>query len=151
MEHIANPTDESLQDAIEAALRTDLGADAPHIGVATDRGAVTLTGQLPSPAERQVALRTASEVRGVHAVADEMVVRDRCSPGETDTELAKFAQNAIESASDVPRDSVIAEVSERLVTLTGMVSSSEERVAAERAIINLPGLRRINNRVEIRA
>lgn len=149
MDHILNPRDEALQDAVEAALRQALGPDGPHIGVAAEGGTVTLTGHVPTYNERTVAHATTLGVPGVHAVAEDLLVRDARSTGETDTELAKAAQVALRRAVDVPPDSVIAEVSDHVVTLTGHVRSSGERIAAERAVIYLPGLTRINNRVEI--
>jgi len=37
------------------------------------------------------------------------------------------------------------------VTLSGKVSSTAERLAAERAVVTLPGLTRIDNRVTVEA
>ncbi len=151
MEHITNPTDEVLQDMVETALRTALGHDAPHIGVSADHGTVTLTGQLHTEEHRQAAHAATLEVWGVHAVADDIVVRSPQSSGETDTELAMAAQRALQHAPDLPIDAVVAEVRDHVVTLTGKVSSTAERLAAERAVVTLPGLTRIDNRVTVEA
>jgi osmotically-inducible protein OsmY len=150
MEHIANPSDDALQDSVERALRAALGADATHVGVATDHGTVTLTGQLPSNSERQLAHAATLSIEGVHSIADDIVVRDSHAPGETDTELARLAQVALQKAEGVTPDSVIAEVRDHVVTLTGTVASSSERLAAERAVTYLPGLTKIDNRVSVR-
>lgn len=149
MEHIANPTDEVLQGAVEAALRSALGTEAPHLGVSADGGSVTLTGEVPTDAERWDAHAATLGVWGVHAIADDIVVRDARSACVTDTELAKAAQSALGHAEGLARDSVVAEVRNHVVTLSGRVASSSERLAAERAVIYLPGLTRINNRIHV--
>jgi osmotically-inducible protein OsmY len=149
MNHIANPTDEALQDMVETALRGALGHDAPHIGVSADHGTVTLTGEVATDSERQAAHAATLEVWGVHSVADDISVRGTRPIGETDTELAKAAQKALQHAPALPIDSVVAEVRDHVVTLTGHVASDVERLAAERAVTVLPGLARIDNRVTV--
>jgi osmotically-inducible protein OsmY len=151
MDQDKNPTDATLQDAVEAALRSVLGSQAPHIGVATDGGSVTLTGEVPTENERSDAHAAAIDVVGVHAIADNIEVRDARSSCGTDSEIAKAAQVALKQADGIPCDSVVAEVRNHVVTLSGQVSTSRERLAAERAIIYLPSLTRINNRITVKA
>jgi osmotically-inducible protein OsmY len=149
MEHITNPTDEVLQDLVETALRGALGHDAPHIGVSADRGTITLTGEVATDAVRQSAHAAVLGVWGVHSIADDIVVHGEHLTGDTDTELAKAAQKALQHAVELPIDSVVAEVRDRVVTLTGRVASADERLAAERAVTRIHGLAQIDNRVTV--
>ncbi|HTW20479.1 MAG TPA: BON domain-containing protein [Mycobacteriales bacterium] len=151
MEHIANPTDEALQDLVETALRDTLGHDAPHIGVAADHGTVTLTGEVGTDALRLAAHAVTLEVWGVHSVADDISVHGSNGVHHSDTELAKAAQKALQHAPGVLTDTVVAEVRGGVVTLTGRVESAAERIAAERAVTCLPGIAEIDNRVAVDA
>jgi osmotically-inducible protein OsmY len=150
MEPSENRTDIALQDAVEAALRSVLGGQAPHIGVAADGGSVTLTGEVPTDNERSDAHSAAIGVTGVHAIADNIAVRDARSSCGTDSEIAKAAQLALTQADGIAPNTVVAEVRNHVVTLSGQVSSNRERLAAERAIIYLPSLTRINNRITVK-
>ena len=149
MTQIANPTDADLQDAVILAIRELVGRHAPQVGVAADHGTISLTGQLPTTEERVLAHSAARGVDGVHSVADDIAVRDAHSSGHTDTELAKLAQAALYHETGIPFEAVIAEVSDQTVTLTGTVRSTSERLAAERAVIYLPGLTRIENHIRL--
>jgi osmotically-inducible protein OsmY len=149
MEHIANRSDEALQDAVELALRATLGTQAPHIGVSADHGTVTLTGDVPTHNERTTAHAIVLAQWGVHAVADDIIVQESWSHAATDTDIAKAAQAALLKAEAVPTDRVVAEVSDHILTLSGHVSSPGERLAAERAVSYVAGVRSIANLVTV--
>jgi osmotically-inducible protein OsmY len=149
MEHIANRPDEALQDAIETALKVAIGNAAPHIGVSADHGTVTLTGEVSTHAERNVAHAATLAEWGVHSVADDITVHEPWVPGATDTDIARAAQAALLKADGVPTDSVFAEVSEHVLTLSGHVASASERLAAERAVTYLQNVRSIDNRLTV--
>jgi osmotically-inducible protein OsmY len=149
MEHIADRPDAALRTAVEDALAAAIGSQAPHVGVATDHGSVTLTGELVADADRDAAHAATIAVWGVHSVANDLVLRDTPSRGTTDTDIAVAAQKALQHGEGVPTDTVIAEVTNQVITLTGTVASIGERVAAERAVMYVPGLTRINNRVTV--
>jgi nitroreductase len=72
------------------------------------------------------------------------------SAGGSDAEIARLAQEWLQRAEGVPCDRVVAEVRDRVVTLSGTVGSGAERIAAERAVMYLPGVTQINNRVDVR-
>ena len=117
--------------------------------MAVDGGAVTLTGALPTRDEWELARRAVLSLESIHALADDIEVRDARSPGHTDSELASLARAALRRGDGFAPDSVVAEVRGHDVTLLGTVRSASERMAAERAVIYLPGLTRIFNRIRI--
>lgn len=150
MDHIANRPDDALRHAVEMELSVALKQDAPHIGVAADHGVVTLTGEVPTQAERRAAHdAVVGVVWGVRSLADDIVVRDARSVGMTDTEIAKAAQAALRHAEDVPNDVVLVEVSDHLLTLSGRVATYAERLAAARAVSYVRGVERIVNTVVV--
>lgn len=147
--HIAEPRDTDLRAAVEAALAIALGDKAPHIGVAVDQGTVTLTGPVGDYDTHVETLHTVEAVDGVHAIADELDTSQLSSSDANDTVIAAAAQRVLQHCDGIPIDSVVPEVRDKVLTLTGVVSSVEERFAAERAVFYLPGLVRINNRIHV--
>jgi len=72
--------DEALGDAATtASVKLDLaferGVRATDINVDTDRGIVTLNGEVASEAERQLAVKVAEDVSGVKEVVNHIHVR----------------------------------------------------------------------------
>ena len=64
--------DTKLQHNVLQELEWDPSVDASKIGVAASDGVITLTGHVPSYAEKLWAERAAKRVYGVRAVADQI-------------------------------------------------------------------------------
>lgn len=67
--------DATTTASIKLSLAFQRGVKASHIAVHTDRGTVTLTGEVDSQAERQLAARIARDTEGVKQVVNELMVR----------------------------------------------------------------------------
>jgi len=67
--------DATTTATIKLSLAFERGVKASHIAVHTDRGTVTLTGEVDSQAERQLAARIARDTEGVKHVVNELMVR----------------------------------------------------------------------------
>lgn len=67
--------DSTTSASIKMRLALERGVKASHIAVHTDRGTVTLTGEVDSQAERQLAGRIARETEGVTNVENRLDVR----------------------------------------------------------------------------
>ena len=67
--------DASLTASVKLALAFERGVKATRISVHTDRGTVTLAGQIDSEAERQLAERVARDTEGVKDVVNHLQVR----------------------------------------------------------------------------
>jgi osmotically-inducible protein OsmY len=68
--------DATTSASIKMTLALERGVKASHIAVHTDRGTVTLTGEVDSQAERQLAARIARETEGVKNVENRLDVRN---------------------------------------------------------------------------
>lgn len=68
--------DATTSASIKMTLAFQRGVKASHIAVHTDRGTVTLTGEVDSQAERQLAGRLARETEGVMNVENQLDVRN---------------------------------------------------------------------------
>ncbi len=76
IEVINNLVPAGIKEQVERAFRARADLDASHVSVRTAGSEVTLTGQVPSRAERVAALAAACATPGVSTVLDELVVRE---------------------------------------------------------------------------
>lgn len=140
--------DEILRAAVTAELAWDSRVDATHIGVSANDGAVTLTGYVPSHANKLAAVQAAERVEGVKAVADDVAVQ-LLLPGKfTDAEIAEQIARRRSWNPDFPA-TVEAEVADGHVTLRGKVAATYQRELAERAVRNLLGVRDVENAITV--
>ncbi|MET3804066.1 osmotically-inducible protein OsmY [Nakamurella sp. UYEF19] len=147
MSGIAQRTDQQLQDAVTDELRWTPSVNSAQIRVVVAGGTATLSGQVATYPETLLAARSALQVRGIVAVAQEITVRGPWAAA-TDTQIARHAGDALTMAPDVP-DSVKASVHERTLTLSGQVASQHEAQAACRAVNYIPGLEMVVNEMTI--
>jgi osmotically-inducible protein OsmY len=94
-------TDLQLQRDVLEELKFELSIGEAEIGVSAKDGVVTLTGLVDSYAEKFIAERTAEQVGGVKAVADDLEVKVPGSHDRTDTDIAY----AVTEASSSPERS----------------------------------------------
>lgn len=67
--------DASITAAVKLALAFERGVKAVEIDIDTDRGTVTLRGDVGTEAERQLAAKVAEDVEGVKGVVNLIEVR----------------------------------------------------------------------------
>lgn len=149
MTHAKQWTDEELKAAVVGELDWTPSVDPTHIGVGVDDGAITLSGEVESLAEKHHAERAVLRVRGVSAVANEIVVRHR-EGAPNDADIAREASEALERAVDVPRDAVKAVVKDHTITLSGTVHWQYQREAAERAVRYLRGVTAVSDKIALK-
>lgn len=142
-------SDSQLQLDVLDELKWEPSIDANEIGVAVHDGIVTLTGYVPSYAEKLAAERAAVRVSGVKAIAEEIEVKLPGSIRRTDAEIAEAALTAL-AWNVVLKDKIMVKVEHGIVTLTGDVDWNYQRDAAKRAVENLTGVRRVHNRINVR-
>jgi osmotically-inducible protein OsmY len=145
----AHRTGHELRAAILDELEWTPSVDADHVGVAVgEDGAIIVSGEVSTYPEREEAIRAAQRVAGVTAVADEIIVRHAWS-APSDADLARDVSDAINRTVTVPPESVKASVHNHVVTLSGRVRWEFQRVAAQRAVGEIPGVRWVKNEVVI--
>jgi osmotically-inducible protein OsmY len=118
--------------------------DPAGIGVAVNDRTVTLSGEVPSYAQKTAATEAALRVKGVRTVVDDLVVAAAdASWRVNEAELSREVDHALRAAILVP-DTVKAEVHKHSVTLVGDVDWDYQRAAALRALGHLRGIRSIH-------
>jgi len=119
-----------------------------EVGVAVDRGIVTLSGSVPSAERRQAAQEAAHRVSGVLDVANDIELKPPGS-GRTDTDIARAVRDALVWDVCVPDARIRSTVSHGKVVLEGEVDTGRQREDAAKALRNLAGIVSIVNLIEI--
>lgn len=143
-------TDLQLKNDVLAELDWDPAVKATDIGVIVKDGVVTLTGHLASYAEKHAAERAAQRVKGVKALALEMVVSLASANERTDADIAQAAEHALEWNVLVPDDKIRPIVEKGWITLHGEVAWDYQRRAAEKGMRNLLGVVGISNLIKVK-
>lgn len=137
------------QDVIDQ-LKWEPILNATEIGVAVKNGIVTLSGIVDTYSKKIAAERAAAKVSGVKAVAEELQVGMSPVFHRTDAEIAEAVLNALKWDTTIPEDKISVKVEDGVVSLEGTVCWDYQRRAARAAIVNLAGVRMINNHLTVR-
>lgn len=147
---IQDKTDHALKAMIQDELSWAPNVNADRIGVSVNDDAVILSGQVDTYPEKESAVRAALRVRGVSALADEIVVDHGAWGPREDVDIARDAAAALERNVSIPAKAIKATVHDQVLTLTGTVSWQHQREAAHRAVASLPGVARVINHVALK-
>jgi osmotically-inducible protein OsmY len=142
-------TDAQIRDDVIEELRWDPQIIEPDaIGVAVMDGAVTLTGHVPSFAEKLAAARAAERVYGVKAVANDLKVKLAGSPRD-DSDIARAIAHVLEWNVQIPEGQVRARVENGLVTLDGEVEHDYQRHEVERMVRQVRGVTGVLDNIKV--
>ena len=100
---VASPfTSSDLQREVEQEMKWDPEINQAGIGVTASGHEVTLSGTVHRYTDRLAAVRAAKRVKGVHTIADDIVVEPFGTPGVTDNDIAEYADKAMRWNVEVP-------------------------------------------------
>ncbi len=142
--------DQKIQRDVMEQLKWEMGDASTLIGVAVKDGVVTLSGCVPCFPGKWAAERAVKRVLGVGAVAEEIEVRLPGSDQRTDVDIARAAENVLDWNTLVPPNRVKIMVQGGTITLEGSVDSWAQKVAAEKAMHTLTGIKGINDRISVK-
>jgi osmotically-inducible protein OsmY len=143
-------SDVELKRDVESELRWEPSVNEAHIGVSVKEGVVTLSGHVPSYAEKYGAEKAAKRVYAVKAVADELDVKLPGSAKRTDEDIAQDCVSALRANYSVPDEKIKVVVNNGWVTLEGEVEWQYQREAATNAVCCLTGMRGVSNDIKIK-
>lgn len=143
--------DSALRQDIIDELEFEPSINAAHIGVAVERGVVTLTGHVSTYAQKAAAEEVVRRVKGVKGIAQEIEVRLIGANETADDEIVKRALDSLRWSTLVPHDTVQVEVQGGWVTLNGKVDWYYQKAAAENAVSSLTGVKGFYNNIEVKA
>jgi osmotically-inducible protein OsmY len=146
----AMKSDSEIRDDVIDELRWEPRiSDPAAIGVAVRDGAVTLTGSVPSYAEKLAATEAAERVYGVKAVASDLKVKLPGTPRD-DADIATAIAHVLDWNVEVPEGRVQARVQDGWVTLDGEVEHDYQRREVERMVRNVRGVVGVTDNVKVK-
>lgn len=120
----SRPDAEVERDIIDALL-FDPTTESYELEVEVENGQVTLSGEVDSWQEQELAKEVARSVRGVRGINDEILIDD---PGSRpDIEIQSDVESALENDRWLDDATLTVSVDEGVVTLGGTVGSATER------------------------
>jgi len=141
--------DKDMRQEVLDALDWEASITSGDIGVGVSSGVVTLTGYVPTFAQKRTAERTALRVSGVKGIANDLVVKLPKKKERTDTDIAKAAVRAIRWHTELPQDTISVKVRDGWVTLEGTVDWNYQRERAADVVRPLTGLRGLTNTLAV--
>ena len=138
-----------LQKDVYEELKWDSRINEGDIGVSTSNGMVTLSGTIPTFAEKWAAEEAACKVSGVTAVINKIDVKLPGTIEKDDQDIAQAALDAFRWNVWVPEESVKILVENGWITLTGKVKFDYQRKATETAVRHLSGVRGVSNEISV--
>jgi osmotically-inducible protein OsmY len=142
--------DVTLRQNVIDELAFEPSVNAAHIGVAANGGVIALNGHVDTYAEKLQAVKAARRVRGVRAIADDIVVRHAFDKKTADDEIAGRALAILAWDAMVPSDVISVTVRDGWITLAGDVDWNFQRRAAESDVRKLSGVRGVHNTVNVK-
>lgn len=122
-------SDRQIRRDIQSAMVTDPAVESFDVQATVLNGVVTLTGEVDSYAEKQLAVTAAKGVAGVRGVTSEIDVTADFE--RTDAEIQTDVEGRLEASTRVDSSLITATVQDRAVKLSGTVGSAAERSVAE--------------------
>lgn len=141
--------DSALKRDILEELDFEPGIHSSDIGIAIHGGVVTVSGHVPSLADKTKILGIIETVRGVRGIADEIEVRPVGTHVTADDEIAQRAADTLRWTTSIPDDRIHITVARGWVTLRGEVSWGYQARAAEKAMRRLIGVTGVSNQLRI--
>ena len=142
-------SDLNLKQLINDELEFEPSIDAADIGVAVESGIVTLTGHVPTYAQKAKIEDIVSRLKGVRGFAEEIEVRPVGAKSTADDVLAKRAADLVHWNAFIPADAVKVKVQKGYVTLTGTVEWQYQKDSAYRAVRDMQGITGIHNQITV--
>ncbi len=141
--------DLKLKRHIEEQLNLDPMIDEASIGVSVSDAVVTLHGDVHSYSERYAVEEVVMRIRGVRALVNELEVKLPTDSQRRDEDIARTAASVLLWHAAIPEDRIQVGVSSGWLTLRGEVDWHYQRVAAERALRDLMGVRGVSNQITV--
>jgi osmotically-inducible protein OsmY len=143
-------TDREIQNDVMDELAFDPSVIAEDIGVSVKNQVVSLSGTVPTYAEKHAAEKATFRVAGVKAVADEIKVKLLNDSKRSDQDIAKAAADALEWNVAIPAKLEVS-VEDGKVFLNGKVNWEYQREAATSTVRHLKGVTGIVNNITVQS
>jgi osmotically-inducible protein OsmY len=153
--------DAALMSKVKSAIAQTKRLHGYGIGVECREGMVTLTGEVPTEIDKELAANLARETLGVKEVTNQIRITPAATPqpGEIanqdlainvdDLELQANLRERVMSVPELKAQRIEIKVQNRVITLTGNVASESQKFRAEQLIRNYPKVASVTNQLRI--
>jgi len=142
---------EELQQDVENAIKWEPSMHAAEIGVTAKDGVITLSGTVDSYSKKLNAEKATKKVKGVKAIAEDIIIDYGHTFNKNDTKIATDIINALEDNWEVPRDKIQAKVEDGWVKLEGEVAWKYQEEASTKVVNNLRGVKGVTNLIKVKS
>lgn len=142
-------SDITLHGAVMAALAENPLVRADEISAAVHDGDVVLRGTVGSLVQKAEAGRTTRAVAGVGRVDDQLGVHPMGIDGRADADTKAAIIDELVADDRVHAGDVDVKVDDGEVTLRGLVEHLDQRDVAERIVLGVPGVKRVENQLGV--
>jgi osmotically-inducible protein OsmY len=141
----AQRSDPDIARAALDALKWNITVPQDRIKVRVEQGWLTLEGEVEWYFQRHAAERAVRYIRGAKGVTNLIVVQAR--PATSD--VKQRIKEALQRGARVDADHITLDVNGHTVTLRGTVHTYAEKLDAERAARNAPGVTEVVNDITV--
>ena len=149
--------DTSITTKVKTKLAADSDTSAIRIGVETNGGVVTLSGEVPTETEKSKAEQLAKNTEGVTRVINNIMVRPSStgSPGigERTGEAMSDASILTKIKSQYLAQGIVGtnvDVNDGVVVIKGEVENAQEKSQAEAIAMKTDGVKSVKNQLTIK-
>ncbi len=148
-------TDPGVTTAVKAKLAADDIVKAYKIDVNTKDGIVTLGGTVDTAEAKTHAVELARNTKGVTSVVDQLAVSPPAvatsgvSEAITDTGITTAVKTKLLADPASPGQNIQVDTTNGIVTLTGTVSTTDEKARAEAATKETSGVNSVVNNLTV--
>jgi osmotically-inducible protein OsmY len=139
-------TDTEIAEAVKSALKWNSALDEDKIEAKVDNGWVTLEGEADWTYQKMSAQNNVESLAGIRGITNNIRVNAKKI---NTTEIRNRISAAFHRNAALDANAIQFEVSGSRVTLTGIVSSSAEKEAAEKIAWTSPGVMVVDNKITI--
>jgi osmotically-inducible protein OsmY len=137
--------DPDLARAALDTLKWNIVVPHDRIKVRVENGWITLEGDVDFYFQKEAAERAVRYLTGVKGVTNLITVRARSTPQD----VKKRIKEALERGAQLDAERIQVEVEGNKVILRGTVRSYAEMKDAERAVLSVPGITEVDNRLTV--
>lgn len=157
-EVLQQASDATTTGKVASAFALSKRLSAYDIGVTTQAATVTLTGQVPSEIDKELAANVAQDTTGVKQVVNQILVEPTVKPSEAslresgriaDLEIQADLRERLSASPELADKAIQVSVQNRTLTLTGQVETPAQKTGAEQLARSLSNVTVVNNQLSV--
>jgi osmotically-inducible protein OsmY len=151
-------SDTTTTGKVKSAFALSKRLSVYDIGVTTQTGVVTLTGQVPTEIDKELAGNVARDTTGVNQVSNQLQVEPAVKPSEAslresariaDLEIQADLRERLAASTELAGKPIQITVQNHKVTLTGQVETPAQKTGAEQVARSIAGVREVDNQLSV--